>query len=93
VPTRVVVRYANAHVELEVANAAGSTGDGTGSGHGLVGMRERARQGDPEVWAENPAYRPSRPGGTVAVTRLDEGFDSRLGRTAALGAGHASPAS
>jgi signal transduction histidine kinase len=43
VPTRVVIRYANAHIELEVANAPGSTGDGTGSGHGLVGMRERAR--------------------------------------------------
>jgi signal transduction histidine kinase len=43
VPTRVVLRYANAHIELEVANAPGSTGDGTGSGHGLVGMRERAR--------------------------------------------------
>lgn len=45
VATSVRVRYCDDAVELEVVNARGS-GDGAlgaGSGHGLIGMRERAR--------------------------------------------------
>jgi signal transduction histidine kinase len=43
VPTTVTVRYGNEGIELEVVNAPGATGNGGGSGHGIVGMRERAR--------------------------------------------------
>jgi signal transduction histidine kinase len=45
VPTRVEVRYRGDAVEIEVVNAAGGRGaDGNGAaGHGLIGMRERAR--------------------------------------------------
>jgi signal transduction histidine kinase len=37
----VVVRYANGTVELTVSDDGRGGGDGGGSGHGLVGMRER----------------------------------------------------
>jgi signal transduction histidine kinase len=37
----VAVRYAGEDVEIEVANDANSENPGDGSGHGLVGMRER----------------------------------------------------
>ena len=43
-PTRVHVRRADGHVEVEVVNAAPTRpGEGPGGGHGLVGMRERVR--------------------------------------------------
>lgn len=45
VPTRVRLRYGEDALELEVANSRG-TGKGAlgaGTGHGLIGMRERAR--------------------------------------------------
>lgn len=45
VPTRVRLRYGEDAVELEIANSRGS-GDGAlgaGTGHGLIGMQERAR--------------------------------------------------
>jgi signal transduction histidine kinase len=37
----VVVRYTDGHVELTVSDDGPGGGDGGGSGHGLVGMRER----------------------------------------------------
>jgi len=37
----VVVRYANGHVELTVSDDGCGAGTGEGSGHGLVGIRER----------------------------------------------------
>jgi len=37
----VVVRYGNGTVELVVSDDGRGNGDGGGSGHGLVGMRER----------------------------------------------------
>ena len=37
----VVIRYENGHVELTVSDDGRGGGDGGGSGHGLVGMRER----------------------------------------------------
>jgi signal transduction histidine kinase len=43
VPTTVGVRYAADEIELEVQNAPGTTGNGGGSGHGILGMAERAR--------------------------------------------------
>ena len=44
VAARVHVRYLDSAVEVEVVNAAGSGAqNGEGAGHGLVGMRERAR--------------------------------------------------
>lgn len=45
VPATVRIRYAPEMLELEVANEAGRQGgaDGAGSGHGLIGMRERVR--------------------------------------------------
>jgi signal transduction histidine kinase len=43
VPTRVRVRSGQERIEVEVVNEPGSTGNGGGSGRGLVGMRERAR--------------------------------------------------
>jgi signal transduction histidine kinase len=40
----VVVRYAPTALELEVANGPGGRANGTaGTGHGIIGMRERAR--------------------------------------------------
>ncbi len=43
-PARALVRvsYATDHLELEVVDDGPGTGDGGGSGHGLVGIRERA---------------------------------------------------
>lgn len=43
VPTRVVLRQATGHVELEIVNAPGQTAgpDAGGSGFGLIGIRER----------------------------------------------------
>ena len=44
VAAQVHVRYLDSAVEVEVVNAAGSgVQNGEGAGHGLVGMRERAR--------------------------------------------------
>ena len=43
VATTVTVRYHPDGIDLEVVNAPGATGNGGGSGHGIVGMRERAR--------------------------------------------------
>jgi signal transduction histidine kinase len=43
VETTVTVRYGDDAIALEVVNAPGATGNGGGSGHGLMGMRERAR--------------------------------------------------
>jgi signal transduction histidine kinase len=43
VPATVHVRYSADDVEVAVENAIGSGGPGDGSGHGLVGMRERVR--------------------------------------------------
>jgi signal transduction histidine kinase len=43
VPTKVGIRYAADEIELEVENAPGTTGNGGGSGHGILGMGERAR--------------------------------------------------
>ena len=44
VAAQVHVRYLDSAVEVEVVNAAGSGAqNGEGAGHGLVGMRERAR--------------------------------------------------
>jgi signal transduction histidine kinase len=43
VQTRVHVRSGPARIELEVVNEPGSTGNGGGSGRGLIGMRERVR--------------------------------------------------
>jgi signal transduction histidine kinase len=43
VETTVTVRYGDDGIALEVVNAPGATGNGGGSGHGLAGMRERAR--------------------------------------------------
>ncbi len=43
VETTVTLRYRDDGIALEVVNAPGATGNGGGSGHGLVGMRERAR--------------------------------------------------
>jgi signal transduction histidine kinase len=40
----VLVRYAPAAIQLEVANGPGASANGTpGTGHGIIGMRERAR--------------------------------------------------
>jgi signal transduction histidine kinase len=44
VPTRVSVRSDGRRLDVEIVNAAGgSAADVNGSGHGLIGMRERAR--------------------------------------------------
>jgi signal transduction histidine kinase len=43
VATTISVRYGPETVDLDVENAPGSTGNGSGAGHGLPGMRERAR--------------------------------------------------
>jgi signal transduction histidine kinase len=43
VAARVLVRYAERGVEVEVVNGPGPGGSGDGAGHGLVGMRERVR--------------------------------------------------
>ena len=40
-PAEVLVRYGNGTVELVVSDDGRGNGDGGGSGHGLVGMRER----------------------------------------------------
>jgi signal transduction histidine kinase len=43
-PATVVVRYADTALELEVSNGPGGRANGTaGTGHGIIGMRERAR--------------------------------------------------
>ncbi|HEU4658657.1 MAG TPA: histidine kinase [Capillimicrobium sp.] len=63
-PTSVRVRYGDDAVELEVANdepARGATLRSEGAGHGLIGMRERARVVGGEVDAG------PRPGGGFAV--------------------------
>jgi signal transduction histidine kinase len=38
---RVVVRYGDNELEREIADDGAGTDDGDGSGHGLIGMRER----------------------------------------------------
>jgi signal transduction histidine kinase len=38
---RVLVRYGEADIEVEVADDGRGPNDGDGTGHGLVGMRER----------------------------------------------------
>jgi signal transduction histidine kinase len=43
VAARVLLRYSDSAVEVEVVNAAGPNTNSEGAGHGLVGMRERAR--------------------------------------------------
>ena len=40
--TEVTIRYGDAALELLVVDAGGAAANGRGSGHGLVGMRERA---------------------------------------------------
>jgi signal transduction histidine kinase len=66
-PTRVRVRYGEDSLELEIANAPGA-GNGTvahGSGHGLIGMRERAR-----LYGGTLEAGPSAEGGFVVRARL-----------------------
>ena len=70
---QVCVRYSNSGVEVDVANAPGPGGNGArparGSGHGLVGVRERVR-----VYGRHARHRPaarrrlSRPRSTPAGT-------------------------
>ena len=65
VPTTVTVRYSPDEIDVEVANAPGSTGNGGGSGHGLVGMSERAR-----VYGGSVEAGPDGSGGFAVRARL-----------------------
>jgi signal transduction histidine kinase len=65
VATTVTVRYRPDGIDLEVVNAPGATGNGGGSGHGLVGMRERAR-----VYGGSIDAGPDADGGFVVRARL-----------------------
>jgi signal transduction histidine kinase len=48
-PTAVTVRWSPAHVELEVVDTGGRAANGSGGGHGLVGMEERVRLYDGQL--------------------------------------------
>ncbi|HEX2071416.1 MAG TPA: histidine kinase [Thermoleophilaceae bacterium] len=65
VPTTVGIRYGEDRIELEVVNAPGSTGNGGGAGHGLVGMRERTR-----VYGGSLEVGPDDAGGYAVRARL-----------------------
>ena len=42
-PTEVTVRWEPAHLELEIVDRGDAATNGSGGGHGLVGMEERMR--------------------------------------------------
>jgi signal transduction histidine kinase len=58
---RVAVRYGEDELELEIADDGAGTGDAGGSGHGLIGMRERVSVYGGELEAGR------RPGGGYAL--------------------------
>jgi signal transduction histidine kinase len=65
VAARVLVRYSDGSVEVEVANDPGPGGNGEGAGHGLVGMRERVR-----VYGGTLETGPANGGGYRVLARL-----------------------
>jgi signal transduction histidine kinase len=62
---RVLVRYGDEALELEVADTGGGGANGTGSGHGLAGMRERVA-----VFGGELESGPRREGGFAVRARL-----------------------
>jgi signal transduction histidine kinase len=64
-PTEVTVRWEPAHLELEIVDNGAPAANGTGGGHGLVGMEERVRLYDGELRAGRRAS-----GGFEVVARL-----------------------
>jgi signal transduction histidine kinase len=64
-PTEVTVRWEPSHLELEIVDTGGRAANGTGGGHGLVGMEERVRLYDGELRAGRRAS-----GGFEVVARL-----------------------
>ena len=86
VATTVTVRYHPDGIHIEVVNAPGATGNGGGSGHGIVGMRERARvyggtsTPGPTTPAASPSARgsPSRRSRMISILIAD---DQPLART------------
>jgi signal transduction histidine kinase len=64
-PTEVTVRWEPAHLELEIVDTGGRAANGSGGGHGLVGMEERVRLYDGELRAGHRTG-----GGFEVVARL-----------------------
>ena len=65
VPTTIGIRYRPEEIELEVENAPGAIRNGGGSGHGILGMRERAR-----VYGGSVHAGPDERGGFAVRARL-----------------------
>jgi signal transduction histidine kinase len=64
-PTEVTVRWEPAHLELEIVDNGAPAANGSGGGHGLVGMEERVRLYDGELRTGRRAG-----GGFEVVARL-----------------------
>jgi signal transduction histidine kinase len=64
-PTEVTVRWQPSHLELQIVDTGAPVANGSGGGHGLVGMEERVRLYDGELRA---GRRPG--GGFEVVARL-----------------------
>jgi signal transduction histidine kinase len=64
-PTEVTVRWEPAHLELEIVDNGAPAANGSGGGHGLVGMEERVRLYDGDLRAGRRAG-----GGFEVVARL-----------------------
>ena len=64
-PTEVTVRWEPEHLELEIVDNGALAANGSGGGHGLVGMEERVRLYDGELRAGHRAG-----GGFEVVARL-----------------------
>jgi signal transduction histidine kinase len=64
-PTEVTVRWASSHLELEIVDNGVPVANGSGGGHGLVGMEERVRLYDGELRTGRRAD-----GGFEVVARL-----------------------
>jgi signal transduction histidine kinase len=64
-PTEVTVRWQPEHLELEIVDTGGRAANGSGGGHGLVGMEERVRLYDGELRAGRRAG-----GGFEVLARL-----------------------
>ena len=64
-PTEVTVRWQPSHLELEIVDTGGHAANGSGGGHGLVGMEERVRLYDGELRAGRRAG-----GGFEVIARL-----------------------
>ncbi len=64
-PTAVTVRWEPEHLELEIVDNGAPAANGSGGGHGLVGMEERVRLYDGELRAGRRAS-----GGFEVVARL-----------------------